>query len=84
MLAFAVVLSEVYRWFEFLKKKGVRLGSLPWFFYIGWSLYGVNFMNPDTQKRSVIFNILDFINKAVYALVLQVVTERTAIIIANQ
>jgi len=84
MLALLVVLVEVYRWCEFLKARGVRLGALPWFFYVGWSLYGINFLNPDPASRSVLFNVLDFINKAVYSLVLQTVTRRTATVVARQ
>jgi bacteriorhodopsin len=81
MFALFVVLAEVYRWCEFLEERGVDLGTLPLFFYVGWSLYGLNFMNSDSQSKSAVFNFLDLISKAVYAAVLHQVTHRTATVL---
>lgn len=45
------------------------LNFIPWFFYIGWTLYALTFYTKD-PSRSIVWSVLDIINKPLYALVL--------------
>jgi bacteriorhodopsin len=63
-----VIFYFVRRWDNFLKSKGVDTGRLTYFFYYGWSLYGLNFLNPDQELKQTTFNILDSINKGLFTL----------------
>lgn len=66
-LMLVYILVTVYQWDTFLLNQGVDTKNLSYFFYFGWSLYGLNFLSPDEELRQVNFNILDFINKVLYS-----------------
>ena len=68
LIALVVVLYYVNRWDTFLTEQGVDTETLPVFFYLGWSLYGLNFQNPNEELRQTGFNILDLFNKGIYSL----------------
>lgn len=63
-----IIFYYVKQWDDYLKAHGVDTGRLPWYFYIGWSVYAINFLNPNEELRQTIFNIMDSINKGVYAI----------------
>lgn len=46
----------------------VDLDGLEWFFYIGWTCYGLVYFIPDYCSRVNALNVLDFINKIVFSL----------------
>jgi bacteriorhodopsin len=69
-LFLSLILLEVYRISSYLQTlNNPALNILPIFFYLGWTLYGLTFYLP-FETRSTIWNVLDLINKPVYALVL--------------
>jgi hypothetical protein len=51
----------------FLLSQRVDLRGLQFFFYIGWSLYGLTFLIPDYCTRATLYNVLDFFNKVVFS-----------------
>lgn len=75
VIALIVVLVYVYRWDSFLKDKGVDTKNLSTFFYVGWTIYGLNFLNPNEELRQTGFNVLDLFNKGIYSLHLTEVIE---------
>lgn len=71
MLGMACLLGifyYVYQWDTYLRDVGVDTKNLATFFYVGWTAYGANFMNPDPELRQVGFNVLDLVNKGLYSL----------------
>lgn len=70
-LAFAGVLVYVNQWGSYLRDQGVKIDDLLKFFYIGWTVYGLNFMTPNEEVRQSIFNVSDLFNKGAYSLVLE-------------
>ena len=64
--ALSIVLLEVARWNQYLLENNVDTGNIPTFFYLGWTIYGLNFATPVTDLRQTGFNILDLFNKGVY------------------
>lgn len=70
-VAMIFIFREVKEWDDYLKSKGVDTGRLPYFFYLGWTAYGLNFLNPDEELRQTTFNILDFVNKGLYSFEIQ-------------
>jgi bacteriorhodopsin len=70
-IAFAGVLKYVYEWGTYLKSKGSKVDDLLKFFYIGWTMYGLNTLTPNEEIRQTVFNISDLFNKAIYSLVLE-------------
>lgn len=68
LVMFAIVLKEVHAWGRYLKSQDVNVNELLIYFYVGWTVYGVNFINPNEDLRQVVFNISDLINKSVYGL----------------
>lgn len=70
-LAFAGVLKHVHEWGTYLKSKGSKVDDLLKFFYIGWTIYGLNTLTPNEEIRQSIFNVSDLFNKGVYSLVLE-------------
>lgn len=68
LVAFGVILFYVKEWIDYLKEQGVDVENLEYFFYIGWSGYGLNFLNPNSELRQTAFNILDLFNKGIYAI----------------
>jgi len=71
-----IVLFYVNEWNTYLLEQNVDTEYLPYFFYFGWTLYGVNFINPNEEFRQVGFNILDIINKAIYSLQLEKIIDK--------
>ena len=65
------VFVEVTKWHNYLESEGYDTKTLLYFFYIGWSLYGLNFMNPSESFKQHSYDILDLFNKGIYSLVLQ-------------
>jgi len=70
MVSLLFVLYEIYNITKFLNEKNYNTKGIEYFFYIGWTLYGLNFINPDENSRQSFFNILDLFNKAIYSLYL--------------
>jgi bacteriorhodopsin len=70
-VAFAVVLKYVHEWGTYLKSQGSDVDGLLSFFYIGWTVYGLNTLTPNEEIRQTIFNVADLFNKAIYSLVLE-------------
>ena len=68
--ALGVVLWYVYKWTQSLTDNGVDVKALPYFFYVGWVLYGINFLVTDTNVRQTIYDSLDLFTKPVYTLYL--------------
>ena len=68
MVALVLILYYVQKWNDYLVKQGVDTGRLSNFFYIGWSFYGVNFMNPNPALKQSVYNILDLVNKGLYSI----------------
>lgn len=66
--ALAIVLFYVFKWNQYLINEGVDTRFLANFFYIGWILYGANFLVKSESNKQINYNILDFINKGVYSL----------------
>ena len=75
-VALLPVLYSVYLWNKSLTDAGKDTGFLPYFFYIGWSLYGFNFLVKDQSWRQRNFDLLDFFNKPLYALYLSKIIDR--------
>lgn len=75
-IALFIVLFYVNKWDTYLLEQNVDTEYLPYFFYFGWTLYGVNFINPNEQLRQIVFNVLDIINKGIYSLQLEKVIDR--------
>ena len=67
VIALVVVLIYVTRWNSYLQDQNVDTQQLPTFFYIGWVLYGINFLTPNEELRQTAFNVLDLFNKGVYS-----------------
>jgi bacteriorhodopsin len=67
-LALLFIFSQVRLISEFLENRGIQVGIIPWFFYLGWSYYGLAFFLP-LQLREEVFSILDLINKVIFAFV---------------
>ena len=65
-----IVLYEIFRITSFLKENNYNTQNIEYFFYIGWTLYGLNFLNPNENLRQTGFNILDLFNKGIYSLYL--------------
>ena len=63
-----IIFYYVNKWNKFLISEGVDTGRLPGFFYYGWSVYAINFLNPDKELKQTTFNIMDAINKGFYSL----------------
>lgn len=61
----------ITKWHNYLRDQGIDTKTLLYFFYIGWSLYALNFLNPSESARQHIFDILDLFNKGIYSLVLE-------------
>lgn len=74
--AYIGVLIEITKWYKFLKEKNVNVDNLLYFFYIGWTLYALNFLNPEKELKQMSFDVLDFFNKGVYSIVLNSVIEK--------
>ena len=75
-VGFALVLTEVNKWIHFLMDKGVQKARwLKPFFYLGWTGYGLNQFNKFSELRQTIFNVLDFINKGVFTVVLNFIMD---------
>lgn len=68
---FAGVLTYVRLWGKHLRDRGCEVDGLLSFFYIGWTLYGINTLNPNEDFRQGLFNVLDLFNKGIYSLVLE-------------
>lgn len=71
---FGLFLFNIYSLTSKLHAKGVKTKGLEYFFYIGWSLYGVVFLAEllgKLQRDAVItsYAVLDFVNKIVYSAV---------------
>lgn len=69
--AMVTIFMYLAKWHNYLSDRGVDTKPLLYFFYIGWSLYGLNFLNPSESLRQHTFDILDLFNKGVYSLVLE-------------
>ena len=76
VIAMILILWYVKKWNDFLTSEGVETERLSNFFYIGWSLYGLNFLNGNENFRQTGFNILDFFNKGIYSLQLDSVISK--------
>ena len=74
-IALIFIFYYIYTWNDFLKNEGVDTGVLPYFFYIGWTVYGLNWLNPNPDLRQDIFSYSDLFNKGIYSLVLNKVIE---------
>ncbi|MEI7986389.1 MAG: bacteriorhodopsin [Armatimonadota bacterium] len=70
-IAYAGVLKYVYEWGKYLKSTGSDVDDLLKFFYIGWTVYGLNTLTPNEEIRQSVFNISDLFNKGIYSLVLE-------------
>jgi len=46
------------------------LNIIPYFFYIGWTLYGLAFLIPNVTQQIVSYNILDFVNKIIFSILI--------------
>jgi len=66
--ALIIVLTKVFKWNQYLLDNGVDTKFIPNFFYIGWSLYGANFLMRNEQIKQTSYNILDLFNKGIYSL----------------
>jgi bacteriorhodopsin len=75
MLALVVVLYHVWKWNEHLTTNGVDSSGLAAFFYLGWSAYGFANLMGETKQRSTVYNLLDFINKGAYSIMLDQLIE---------
>ena len=64
------ILYEIRNITNYLKSVGFNTGNIEYFFYIGWTLYGLNFANPNVALRQTFFNILDLFNKGIYSIYL--------------
>ena len=71
VLSFLALLILLYLIYELSLR--VDLRGLQYFFYIGWTLYGLVFLIDDYCIKSTLYNILDFINKIVFSLYLTLV-----------
>ena len=69
-LSLAVVFYYVYEWDSSLKNNGIDTEFLPYFFYIGWTLYGLFFLVKDENIRQSAFDLLDLFAKPVYSIYL--------------
>lgn len=78
-IALAVVLYSVYQWNKSLQDAGKDTQFLPYFFYIGWTLYGLNFLVEDQNWRQRNFDLLDLFNKPIYTLYLAQFIDREKI-----
>lgn len=74
-LSLIIVLYYVYEWDRYLQNNGVDTKLLPYFFYIGWTLYGVIFLLEDGYLRQSAFDLLDLFNKPIYTLYLTNIME---------
>lgn len=68
MISLAVIFFYINRWEKFLQDQGFDTKHISTFFYVGWTAYGLNFLNPNPALRQITFNTLDVVNKAGYAL----------------
>jgi len=71
VLSFLALIILLYLIYELSLR--VDLRGLQYFFYIGWTLYGLVFLIEDYCLKSTLYNILDFINKIVFSLYLTLV-----------
>jgi hypothetical protein len=76
LVALGIIFYYVNQWTTFLKDKDVDTENLEFFFYIGWTLYGINFITPSVEVRQTAFNFLDLFNKAIYSFQLNSVIEK--------
>lgn len=73
----AIILYYVREWEQYLVEQGVDTKNLATFFYIGWTLYGLNFLVRNEQVRQIGFNVLDLFNKGIYSFALtEVINEQ--------
>ncbi len=68
-LLLVYILYEVYLINNFLISQNLNT-ILPYFFYILWPLYGLVFFIKDLNTKYTLWNILDFLSKGVYTVVL--------------
>jgi bacteriorhodopsin len=78
-LSLAVVFYYVYDWDNSLKNNGIDTEFLPYFFYIGWTLYGLFFLVKNEEIRQSAFDLLDLFAKPVYTVYLTDFIERNFI-----
>ena len=71
LISLAVIFYYVNRWDNHLKTQGIDTKQIPTFFYVGWSIYGANFLTPNSSLRQTGFSILDIFNKGIYSLHLE-------------
>jgi len=69
-ISLAFVFYYVYEWDNHLKNNGIQTEFLPYFFYIGWTLYGIIFLVKDENIRQPAFDLLDLFAKPVYSIYL--------------
>jgi len=79
--ALVFVLYQIYLITRFLHDQDFDTKSIEYFFYIGWTAYGLNFLVPNECLRQSIFNVLDLINKGVYSLYLDNVIKSNSVTI---
>jgi bacteriorhodopsin len=71
---FGIFIYNIYLLTQKLKDNGVNTRGLEYFFYIGWTLYGVVFIleTMNLISRDIVvtsYSILDFINKIIYSVI---------------
>jgi bacteriorhodopsin len=80
---FGIFIYNIYVLTSKLKEKQVNTMGLEYFFYIGWTLYGVVFLGEllGYFKRDFVINsyaILDVINKVVYSYIANIVIDNSS------
>jgi hypothetical protein len=65
-VALIQIFSEVKKWNNHLIENKINTGRLPYYFYAGWSAYGINFFNPSPEMRQICYNALDIIMKGAF------------------
>jgi bacteriorhodopsin len=63
-----IVLYYVFKWDKYLKESGVDTKLLPYYFYFGWTAYGLNALTPSENLKTSVFDVLDFLNKGAFSL----------------
>lgn len=65
ILSWLALLTLFYLIYELSRR--VNLRGLQYFFYLGWSIYGLAFLIPDYCTRAAVYNTLDFFNKVIFS-----------------
>lgn len=73
ILSLLFIFYEIRKITKFLYIVGFDTRGLQYFFYLGWSFYGLNFINKDYYSQQIFYSLLDLINKVVYSIYLQIV-----------